>query len=344
MAMQKPSDHPVTPTGKTGVLIANLGTPDGTDYWSMRRYLGEFLSDKRVVDLPRWKWQPILQLIILTFRPTRSGKAYASIWNHEADESPLLTITRAQYKKLQTVLKSDFGENVEVEFSMRYGNPSTESRVNSLVEKGCRRIVFMPLYPQYAGATWATANDQMFRALMKTTWQPAVRTVEPYFDHPDYIKALAASVSTAYEKLDQKPDLLVASYHGVPKRYLMQGDPYHCHCQKTTRLLQEALGWQDDQITTTFQSKFGREEWLQPYTVEEIARLAKAGKKNIAVIAPAFSSDCIETLEEINEEIKESFMHAGGENFTYVPCLNNDDAHIQVMRKLVHENAKGWLS
>ncbi|MFT5160542.1 MAG: ferrochelatase [Paracoccaceae bacterium] len=344
MAMQKPSDHPVTPTGKTGVLIANLGTPDGTDYWSMRRYLGEFLSDKRVVDLPRWKWQPILQLIILTFRPTRSGKAYASIWNHEADESPLLTITRAQYEKLQTVLKSDFGENVEVEFSMRYGNPSTESRVNSLVEKGCRRIVFMPLYPQYAGATWATANDQMFRALMKTTWQPAVRTVEPYFDHPDYIKALAASVSTAYEKLDQKPDLLVASYHGVPKRYLMQGDPYHCHCQKTTRLLQEALGWQDDQITTTFQSKFGREEWLQPYTVEEIARLAKAGKKNIAVIAPAFSSDCIETLEEINEEIKESFMHAGGENFTYVPCLNNDDAHIQVMRKLVHENAKGWLS
>jgi ferrochelatase len=344
MAMQKPSDHPVTPTGKTGVLIANLGTPDGTDYWSMRRYLGEFLSDKRVVDLPRWKWQPILQLIILTFRPTRSGKAYASIWNHEADESPLLTITRAQYEKLQTVLKSDFGENVEVEFSMRYGNPSTESRVNSLVEKGCRRIVFMPLYPQYAGATWATANDQMFRALMKTTWQPAVRTVEPYFDHPDYIKALAASVSTAYEKFDQKPDLLVASYHGVPKRYLMQGDPYHCHCQKTTRLLQEALGWQDDQITTTFQSKFGREEWLQPYTVEEIARLAKAGKKNIAVIAPAFSSDCIETLEEINEEIKESFMHAGGENFTYVPCLNNGDAHIQVMRKLVHENAKGWLS
>jgi protoporphyrin/coproporphyrin ferrochelatase len=344
MSMQKPSDHPITPMGKTGVLIANLGTPDGTDYWSMRRYLGEFLSDQRVVDLPRWKWQPILQLIILTFRPTKSGKAYASIWNNDADESPLLTITRAQYEKLQTVLKADFGDDVEVEFSMRYGNPSTESRVNSLLEKGCRRIVFMPLYPQYAGATWATANDQMFRALMKTTWQPAVRTVEPYFDHPVYTKALATSVSTAYAKLDQKPDLLVASYHGVPKRYLMQGDPYHCHCQKTTRLLQEALGWHDKQITTTFQSKFGREEWLQPYTVEEVARLAKAGTKNIAVIAPAFSSDCIETLEEINEEIKESFIHAGGENFTYVPCLNEDDAHIQVMRKLVHENAKGWLS
>jgi ferrochelatase len=344
MSVKKPSEHPAQPLGKTGVLISNLGTPDATDYWSMRRYLSEFLSDQRVVDLPRWKWQPILQLIILTFRPSASGKAYASIWNNQLDESPLLTITRAQCEKLQTVLKGDFGDKVEVDFSMRYGNPSTEIRVNSLLEKGCSRIVFLPLYPHYAGATWATANDQLFRALMKTSWQPAVRTIEPYFDHPDYTKVLAASINDAYAELAQKPDHLVASYHGMPKRYLRQGDPYHCHCQKTTRLLKEELGWEDDQITTSFQSKFGREEWLQPSTVQEVARLAKAGKKKIAVIAPAFSSDCIETLEEIKEEIQGSFLQAGGKSFTYVPCLNDDDAHIELLRKLVHENSAGWLS
>lgn len=344
MAIQKPSEHPAQPLGKTGVLISNLGTPDATDYWSMRRYLSEFLSDQRVVDLPRWKWQPILQLIILTFRPSSSGKAYATIWNNKLDESPLLTFTRAQCEKLQTVLEADFGNDVEVEFSMRYGNPSTESGVNSLLEKGCSRIVFFPLYPHYAGATWATANDQFFRSLMKTPWQPAVRTIGPYFDHPDYAKVLAASVNAVYAKLDEKPELLVASYHGMPKRYLSQGDPYHCHCHKTTRLLKEALGWEDDQIRTSFQSKFGRDEWLQPYTVQEVARLAKAGFKKIAVVAPAFSSDCIETLEEIEEEIKESFLEAGGESFTYVPCLNDDDMHIEVLRKLVHENSQGWLS
>jgi ferrochelatase len=208
---------------------------------------------------------------------------------------------------------------------------------------GCQKILFFPLYPQYAGATTATANDAFFAALAKEKWQPASRTVAPYFDRPDYIEALAQSVERAYAAKDKKPDLLVCSYHGLPQRYLMEGDPYHCQCQKTTRLLKERLGWHDSEIMTTFQSQFGPEEWLQPYTVEEVARQAKAGKKSIAVCAPAFSADCIETLEEINEEIKESFEEAGGEDFTYIPCLNDDDAHIEALTTIISENLAGWV-
>jgi len=339
----RPADHPQIPAPKTGVLLANLGTPDHYSYWPMRRYLGEFLSDKRVIDYPAWKWQPLLQLIILTKRPFSSGAAYRSIWNEARNESPLMTITKAQTAKIATALKTRHGDGVMVDFCMRYGNPSTHSKVREMVAAGCQRILFFPLYPQYAGATSATANDQFFRALMDETWQPASRTVTAYFDHPRYIDALARSVERAYGGMAQKPDILVCSYHGMPLRYLMQGDPYHCQCQKTTRLLKERLGWADSDLVTTFQSKFGPEDWLKPYTVEHVADLAKQGKKNIAVIAPAFSADCIETLEEINEEIKDSFEEAGGEAFTYIPCLNDDDAHVEALCAVIDENLSGWV-
>ncbi len=336
------TDHPPIPRAKIGIVLANLGTPDGTDYWSMRRYLNEFLSDRRVIDYPGWLWQPLLQLVILTKRPFSSGEAYRGIWNQEADESPLLTTTRAQAEKVAAEAEARWGDRVVVDFAMRYGNPSTPSVLGRLKEQGCERIVFFPLYPQYSAPTTATANDQAFRALMKMNWQPAIRTVPAYYDHPLYIDALAQSVERAYAALDRRPDVLVTSYHGVPKRYLTEGDPYHCHCQKTTRLLRERLGWEKDAVRVTFQSKFGPEEWLQPYTVEEVARLAEQGMKNIAVMAPAFSSDCVETLEEINEEIKESFEAAGGESFTYIPCLNDDEAHIAMMMAVLEREMAGW--
>jgi len=339
-----PASHPEVKKPKIGVLLANLGTPDNYDYRSMRRYLSEFLSDKRVVDLPNWKWQPILQLIILSFRPFTSGKAYESIWNHDAGESPLLTITKEQTLAMSDAMEKRYGSEVVVDFCMRYGNPSVESVVQKLLDQGCQKILFVPLYPQYAGATSATANDQLFRALMKVKWQPAVRTITPYFDQPAYIDALAKSVETAYGKLEKRPDILLCSYHGVPKRYLLEGDPYHCHCQKTTRLLMERLGWDETEIKTTFQSIFGREEWLKPYTVEEVKRLAEEeGKTNIAVIAPAFSADCIETLEEINEEIRESFEEGGGKEFTYIPCLNDNPDHIEALATVVDQNLAGWI-
>lgn len=341
--MDKPANHPQIKPRKIGVLVANLGTPDATDYWSMRRYLNEFLSDKRVIDFPAWKWQPLLQGIILTKRPFTSGAAYRSIWNTERNESPLMTITRDQTDKLRALMQQRYGDKVEVDFCMRYGNPSTQSKVREMVEKGCDRVLFFPLYPQYAGATSATANDQFFRALMEEKHQPAARTVPAYFDDDAYLDALADSVRRAYADLAEKPDILVVSYHGMPIRYLEEGDPYHCQCQKQTRLLKERLGWDDMDITTTFQSVFGTEEWLKPYTVEEVARLAKAGKKKIAVIAPAFSADCIETLEEINEEIRESFEEAGGKSFTYIPCLNDDDAHIEALAGIAERELAGWI-
>ena len=338
-----PEDHPVVKKLRIGVLLSNLGTPDNYDYWSMRRYLGEFLSDRRVIDYSPWLWQPLLQLIILTKRPFSSGAAYKAIWNHEENESPLLTITKAQTTAIRSSVTERHGENVMVDFCMRYGNPSIDSVVQKMVDAGCQKILFFPLYPQYAGATSATANDEFFRSLIKQTWQPTARTVSPYFDHPDYIDALATSIEHGYANAEVEPEILVCSYHGVPKRYLMQGDPYHCLCQKTTRLLKERLGWDETQIITTFQSKFGPEQWLQPYTVEEVARLAELGKKNIAICAPAFSADCIETLEEINEEIRESFERAGGEKFTYIPCLNDEPSHISALTNIISDNLHGWV-
>ena len=338
-----PGDHPAVKKARVGVLLANLGTPDGYDYWSMRRYLNEFLSVKRVVDISDWIWQPLLQLIILTKRPFTSGANYKLIWNHDKNESPLLTITRDQTTGIARELAAIYGEDVMVDFAMRYGNPTTDSKVRKMVEAGCEKILFFPLYPHYAGATSATANDAFFKALMKEKRQPAARVVAEYFEHPMYIDALAQSVERVYAGLDQKPDVLVTSYHGMPKRYLMEGDPYHCQCAKTSRLLRERLGWDKGAIDLTFQSVFGREEWLKPYTVEHVAELAKAGKKNIAVMAPAFSADCIETLEEINGEIRESFLHAGGEVFTYIPCLNDEAAHIAALVQVIRDNLAGWI-
>ncbi|EIE50097.1 ferrochelatase [Salipiger aestuarii] len=337
------SDHPVVTAPKVGVLLANLGTPDHYSYWPMRRYLNEFLSDTRVIDYPKWKWQPLLQAIILTKRPFSSGANYKSIWNETLNESPLMTITKQQTSALASRMQDAYGGRVMVDYCMRYGNPSTRSKVDAMVKAGCRKILFFPLYPQYAGATSATANDQFFRALMDQTWQPTARVVDPYFEHPRYIEALAQSVERGYAALSEHPDMLVVSYHGMPKRYLIQGDPYHCQCQKTTRLLRERLGWDESRITTTFQSVFGPEEWLKPYTVDHVADLARQGKKKIAVIAPAFSADCIETLEEINEEIRESFEHAGGESFTYIPCLNDDPAHVDALSAVIAENLGGWV-
>jgi len=342
--MNLPTDHPKIKPAKIGIVLANLGTPDATDYWSMRRYLSEFLSDKRVVDYSAWLWQPLLQGIILTRRPFSSGAAYRSIWNNELNESPLLTTTRLQANAVKKEIELTYGDNVIVDFAMRYGNPSTGSVIKKLKDQGVEKLVFFPLYPQYAGPTTATANDEAFRTLMKMNWQPSIRTVPAYFDNPLYINALANSVKKKYKSLEKKPDILVCSYHGVPVRYLMEGDPYHCQCQKTTRLLKEALGWEDTNIKTTFQSKFGPEKWLQPYTVEEVARLAEGGKKNIAIMSPAFSSDCVETLEEINEEIFESFEEAGGETFTYIECLNDSDDHIKMMMGILKNELSGWVN
>jgi len=338
-----PADHPRLPRRRIGVLLANLGTPDNHDYWSMRRYLNEFLSDRRVIDYPAWKWQPLLQLIILSKRPFTSGANYRQIWNTELNESPLMTITRAQTEALAATLAERCGDSVLVDFCMRYGNPSTPDVVRRMVEAGCDRILFFPLYPQYAGATTATACDQFFRALMTQKWQPAARTVPAYFDHPLYIDALAASVERAWAAAEAPPERLVASYHGMPQRYLTEGDPYHCQCRKTTRLLAERLGWEPGRIDTSFQSVFGSEEWLRPYTVEHVAELARQGLRRIAVVAPAFAADCIETLEEIEGEIRESFLHAGGEQFTYIPCLNDDPAHIEALASIVTRELGGWL-
>ena len=337
-----PEDHPKILKQRVGVIIGNLGTPDATDYWSMRRYLKEFLSDRRVIDYSPWVWKPILNLILLR-RPFSSGEAYKEIWNTKEDESPLLTITKAQTKKLKGRFNKDYGDQVLVDFCMRYGNPSTESVVRKMVSQGCTKILFFPLYPQYAAPTTATANDQIFRSLMQLNWQPAIRTVPPYFDNPDFITSISKSIETAYKRSKFKPQHLVMSYHGVPERYLLNGDPYHCQCQKTTRLIKEKLKWKDSELTTSFQSKFGPEKWVGPATVDLVADLAKSGKHNIAVIAPAFSSDCVETLEEICGEISESFIEAGGKNFLYIPCLNDDKIQIDMFFNMLKTELSGWV-
>ena len=337
-----PEDHPQILKQKIGVIIGNLGTPDATDYWSMRRYLKEFLSDRRVIDYSPWVWKPILNLILLR-RPFSSGEAYKEIWNIEENESPLLTITKAQAHKLADKFKKEYGDNVLVDFCMRYGSPSTERTLKKMVSQGCTKIVFFPLYPQYAAPTTATANDQMFKSLMKLNWQPSIRIVPPYFDNYDFIKTISKSITTAYKKSKFKPQHLVLSYHGVPERYLMNGDPYHCQCQKTTRLIREKLNWKESELTTAFQSKFGPEKWVGPATVDLVADLAKSGKESIAIIAPSFASDCVETLEEICGEISESFIEAGGKNFLYIPCLNDDKVHIDMFYKIIKKELLGWI-
>lgn len=336
-----PKDHPDIAYGKVGVLLLNLGTPDGTDYWSMRRYLKEFLSDERVIEEPKWKWWPILNLIILTVRPGRKGRDYATIWNNERNEGPLKTITRGQAEKLAARLSAF--PNVIVDWAMRYANPSTESRLEALVAAGCERILLLPLYPQYAAATTATAADHAFRALLKMRRQPAVRVAPAYHDDPAYIAALAASMRESLAKLDFEPERIIATFHGMPEKYFAKGDPYHCHCQKTSRLLRDALGWRQDRWLTTFQSRFGNDPWLQPYTDKTVERLAAEGVKSLALVAPGFSADCLETLEELDGENRHIFEGGGGERFAYLPALNDSEHGLDVIEAVVRRELSGWL-
>jgi len=334
-----PEGHPPVQSGRIGVLLLNLGTPDGTAYRPMRRYLKEFLSDRRVIELPRWKWWPILNLVILSVRPGRKGKDYAKIWNRQRNEGPLKTITRSQAEKLAALLAD---ERIVVDWAMRYASPATAARVEHLQRQGCERLLIVPLYPQYAAATTATTCDEAFRALMRLRWQPAVRVAPPYFDDPVYIGALADSIHVHLPTLGFEPEALLVSFHGMPQRYLEAGDPYHCQCQKTARLLRERLAWPSERWHTTFQSRFGSEPWLQPYTIETVERLAKAGVKRLAVVAPGFSADCLETLEELDMENRAAFLANGGEQFAYIPCLNDGDLGMRVIAHVVRRELMGW--
>lgn len=336
-----PAGHSKVETPKTGVLLVNLGTPDGTEVAPMRRYLREFLSDKRVIEWPRAIWLPILYGIVLNTRPKKSGAAYASIWNKELNESPLRTFTRSQADKLAGLLSKE--QNVTVEWAMRYGNPSIESVVNRMMDEGCTRIVMFPLYPQYSATTTATVNDKFFESLMKMRFQPAVRTIPPYHDEPVYIDALANSIESHLATVDFEPEVVIASYHGIPQSYFQNGDPYHCHCMKTSRLLRQRLGWDEKKLMTCFQSRFGPEEWLQPYADKTVEKLAQEGVKSIAVFNPGFVSDCLETLEEIAGEASEIFHEAGGENFTHIPCLNDTDDGMNVIETMVRRELSGWI-
>lgn len=337
-----PADHPRVRAGRIGVLLLNLGTPDGTDYWSMRRYLSEFLSDKRVIDWPAALWQPILQGIILSTRPGRKGKDYETIWNKERNEGPLLTFTRSQAEKLTDRLRP-LSDRILVDFAMRYGNPATGPAIERLLQQGCDRILLVPLYPQYSAATTGTAADQAFRQLMKMEWQPSVRVAPPWHDDPVYIDTLAASIKAHLATLEWEPEVLLVSWHGVPKRYLLKGDPYHCQCVKSARLLREALDWPQERYRTTFQSRFGPEEWLKPYTDETVEALAKSGVKRLAIVAPGFTSDCLETLEELDGENRHIFEEHGGEQFTYIPCLNDSEDGMKVIEHVVRRELMGWV-
>jgi ferrochelatase len=325
---------------RVGVLLLNLGTPDATDYWSMRRYLKEFLSDRRVIEEPRLKWWPILNLIILTVRPGRKGKDYEKIWNAERNESPLKTITRAQAEKLTAMLGD---ERIVVDWAMRYGNPAVAACIKRLQDKGCDRILLVPLYPQYAAATTATACDHAFRALMALRWQPAVRIAPPYYDEPAYVDAVAASMREHLTRLDFEPDALIMSFHGMPEKYAEQGDPYPRHCEETARLVRERLGWPASRWHLTYQSQFGTDPWLQPYTIDTAARLARSGVKRLGIVAPGFSADCLETLEELDMENRRAFLNNGGEQFAYVPCLNAGPHGMAAIESLVRRELAGWM-
>ena len=330
-----------TQSGKIGVLLVNLGTPDGTDYRSMWRYLREFLSDPRVIELNKAIWYPILYGAVLTTRPQKSGANYEKIWNREQDESPLRTITRGQAGRLAASLAGD--DRIVVGWGMRYGTPSMREAVADLIARGCDRILSFPLYPQFSATTTATANDQLYRALMAIRHMPTVRSVPPYYAEPVYIDALARSIGRHLAGLDFEPEIVLASYHGIPRPYAERGDPYQTHCLETTRLLRERLGWDEPRLMTTFQSRFGAQEWLQPYTDKTVERLAREGVRSIAIVNPGFSADCIETLEEIDGENREIFLHAGGENFSHIPCLNDSDEGMAVIEALVRRELGGWI-
>ena len=323
-------DHPKVNYGKTGVLLVNLGTPDSTSWWDIRKYLKEFLSDRRVIEVNFFLWQIILNLFILTFRPSKTAKAYKEIWMKKENMSPLRYYTEMQTKKLKEKMKN---EKIIIDHAMRYGNPSIKNTIENLQKNGCEELIILPLYPQYAAATTATVCDEVYRSLMKMRWQPSLQIIPHYESEPLYIDALVKSINKKISELSWKPDLIVASYHGIPKKYFDKGDPYHCYCQKTSRLIIEKFN--KIPIQTTFQSRFGPQEWLQPYTDKTLENLPKEGKKNILVVCPGFSSDCVETLEEIAIQGKNSFFKNGGKNFDIVPCLNDDEEHINLLKHLV---------
>jgi ferrochelatase len=330
-----PADHPPVPAPKVGVLLINLGTPDLPEPGAVRVYLKQFLSDRRVVEIPQILWQPILRGIILTTRPKKSARAYRQVWTEEG--SPLAAITRRQAK----ALAGAFGSQVIVDHAMRYGRPAINERIAALMAQGCERILLAPLYPQYCAATTATANDEAFAALAKMRWQPAVRTLPPYRDDPAYIGALKESVEQSLAALDFVPDAIIASFHGMPERTLHLGDPYHCHCQKTARLLGEAMG---RELIVTFQSRFGRAKWLEPATDATLAALPRQGVKKVALVAPGFSADCLETLEELAIRGRETFLAAGGTHFAALPCLNDSPAGMKMLRSILGRELEGWLS
>ncbi len=332
--MKLPNKHPLLPSKKTAVLLVNLGTPDSTSWLDIRKYLKEFLSDRRVIEVNPIIWKLILNILILTFRPSKTAKAYKEIWMKKANTSPLRFYTQKQTEKLG---KKIGNKKIIVDYAMRYGNPGIKPKIEEMKKKGCQSIVILPLYPQYAAATTATVCDEVYRSLMSMRWQPSLQIVPHYESEPLFIEALKKSVKTALMEIKWKPDIIVASYHGIPKKYFEKGDPYHCYCQKTTRLLREKLKIKIP-IITTFQSRFGPDEWLQPYTDKTFETLPKEGKKNILVICPGFASDCVETLEEISIQGKQSFLENGGKNFHSIPCLNDNDDHIRLLNFLVRKH------
>jgi protoporphyrin/coproporphyrin ferrochelatase len=337
-----PGEQPQAVTAGIGILLVNLGTPDAADPASIRRYLKEFLNDQRVIENTSLLWKLVLNGIILPLRPRRKARDYQKIWNRDKNESPLKTITRSQAEKLAAIIEP-LGKHIVVDWAMRYGNPSIASRLEALVARGCERILIMPLYPQYAAATTATVCDEVFRFMMRLRKQPALRILPPYYDDPYYIEVLASSLQAELKALPFQPDVILASYHGMPKQYVLKGDPYEGHCEKTTELLRQRLGVDDKKLMMAFQSRFGRGAWLQPYTIKTVKQLAKKGVKNLVVLTPGFSADCLETLEEIAVENAHVFKRAGGQNFAAIPCLNDSEPGMLVIWELALRELKGWV-
>jgi ferrochelatase len=333
-----PADHPPVRRRGVGLLVINLGTPDAPRPWAVKEYLAEFLSDRRVVELPRAIWWPLLHGVVLNTRPRKSAKAYAAVWDHARGDSPLRAITG----DIAAALAADFPD-IRVEMAMRYGRPAILPAILKLREAGCERILVAPLYPQYCGATTASAIDAVCRALQEFRWQPAIRTLPPWYDDPAYIAALRDSLDAGLAALDFEPQTVLASFHGMPQRTLDRGDPYHCQCVKTVRLLREMLGWGEDRLRLTFQSRFGAGAWLKPYTDETLAALPGQGVRRVAIIAPGFAADCLETLEELAIRGREQFLEAGGEHFAYIPCLNDSPQGIGLLRGLVARELAGWV-
>ena len=331
--MQRPADHPATPSPRIGVLLTNLGTPDAPDAKSVRRYLAEFLSDRRVVEIPALLWQPILRGLILNTRPKKSAHAYSQVWTDEG--SPLAALTARQAKALQARL----GDGVMVDYAMRYGNPGIAATIARMKQQGVERILLAPLYPQYCAATTATANDAAFAALTAMRWQPALRTLPPYHDDPAYIGALKADLERQLAALDFAPDRLLLSFHGMPQRTLEMGDPYHCHCQKTARLLGEALG---RTVDVSFQSRFGRAKWLEPATDAILKAYPGEGVTKVAIAAPGFSVDCLETIEELGLRGRDDFLAAGGTDFARLDCLNDSAAGMTMLDSIIRRELAGW--